>query len=60
MRIKWINVWFRSFSNRAVAVPSGVDNPVFDGMFNYCRLYCGASLGMVYNASDDSLMLLRV
>ncbi|KAK8795983.1 histone deacetylase [Blastocystis sp. subtype 4] len=26
------------------AVPSGVDNPVFDGIFNYCRLYCGASL----------------
>lgn len=35
-----------------VAFSNESDNPVFDGMFDFCQMYCGASIGLRW--SDDS------
>ena len=28
-----------------VAISNEADNPVFDGMYDFCSMYCGASIG---------------
>ena len=28
-----------------VAISNEADNPVFDGMYDFCAMYCGASIG---------------
>lgn len=31
-----------------VAISNDSDNPIFDGIFDFCQMYCGASIGGVF------------
>lgn len=32
-------------SDPLVAISNEADNPVFDGIYDFCSMYCGASIG---------------
>lgn len=31
-----------------VALSNEADNPIFDGIYDFCSMYCGASIGMYF------------
>lgn len=49
IRIKWKNVCVLfDFLNCIVCFSNEADNPVFDGMYDFCSMYCGASIGKLF------------
>lgn len=46
-KIKWENVCFHDRKIIiVVAISNEADNPVFEGIYDFCSMYCGASIGM--------------
>ena len=44
-------------SLKIVAISNDSDNPIFDGIYDFCQMYCGASIGLLLPFILDSKML---